>query len=176
MAKNKIINVNIIIDTTRLMRDFKSPSKDQNNPTGIGHNYQYMVVSEGTNINGQGTGDLSFTAVQGDVVRFYAVSEYNNYDNPVILYNLFKFGGVDVFNNPNFELQQFSNVSTVAPKTFNPLTLQSGVTQNFWFAQNTVNQKGTENYGLRFALYNYDDSNNLILYGYFAWDPTIIAK
>ncbi len=173
MSKNKIINVNIIIDTTRLMKTFTSPSTDQNNPTGIDHTYQYMVVADGTNINGQGTGDLSFTAIQGDVVRFYAVSEYNNYDSPVILYNLFKYGGDDVFTNPNFELQQFPDVVTVGPASFNPLVLQNpNPTQNFWFAQNTVNKKGTENYGLRFAVYNSD----LSIFGYFSWDPAITAK
>lgn len=171
MSKNKIINVNIIIDSSRLMKDFPNPSKDQNNPTGIGHNYQFMVVSDTASISGQGTGDLSIAATQGDVVRFYATSEYNNYDNPVILYKLFKFGGDNVFQNPNFELQNFPGVGIVVPTQFNPLTTGQS-TQNFWFAQNTVNAKGTENYGLQFGLYNSD----LSLYGYFSWDPAITAK
>lgn len=173
MAKNKIINVNIIINTARLMKDFPTPSKDQNKPTGIAHDYQYMVVSDNAQISGQGTGDLSFTAVQGDVVRFYAVSEYNNYDFPVILYKLFKISGDNVFNKTDFELQSFSKVDTVAPASFNPLVLKSpNPTQDFWFAQNTVNNKGTEYYGLQFAVYNSD----LSLYGYFSWDPKIVAK
>jgi hypothetical protein len=171
MPKNKIINVNIIIDSSRLMNDFKSPSKDQNNPTGIGHNYQFMVVSDGASLSGQGTGDLSFVAKQGDVVRFYATSEYNNFDNPVILYKLFKFGGADVFQNPNFELQNFPGSDIIVPTKFNPLVAGKS-TQNFWFAQNTVNAKGTENYGLQFALYDSD----LNIYGYFSWDPAITSK
>jgi hypothetical protein len=172
MAKNKIININIIIDTSRLMTSFPGGgSKDQNNPTGIDHTYQYMVVSDGAAISGQGTGDLSFQATQGDVVRFYATSEYNNYDNPVVLYQLFKFGGQDVFINPNFTLEQFPGVDTVVPQSFNPLVTKIAQ-QDFWFAQNTVNQKGTENYGLRFALYNSDNA----LFGYFSWDPVITAK
>lgn len=171
MPKSKIINVNIIIDSSRLINDFKSPSKDQNNPTGIGHNYQFMVVSDGASITGQGTGDLSFVAKQGDIVRFYATSEYNNFDNPVILYNLFKFGGDDVFQNPNFTLENFPGADIVVPTKFNPLYTKKA-TQNFWFAQNTVNAKGVENYGLRFALYDSD----LNIYGYFSWDPQITAK
>lgn len=173
MSKNKIINISIIIDTTKLMDDLTSPpSKDQNNPTPIGHQYQYMVVSDGANnISGQGTGDLSFYATQGDIVRFTAVSEFNNFDQPVILYDLFKFGGSDVFVNSHFTLQQFNAVGTVIPVTFNPLIIKT-VEQNFWFAQNTVNNKGTENFGLRFALYNSD----LSIFGYFSWDPTITAS
>lgn len=168
---NKVINVNIVIDTSRLMNDIKNPSKDQNNPTGISHTYQYMVVSDGASISGQGTGDLSFQARQGDVVRFYATSEYDNFDQPVIVYSLFKFGGDDVFLKPNFEFQAFPGHDTMVPSGFNPLSVKR-VQQDFWFAQNTVNKKGTEHYGLRFALYDTD----LNLYGYFQWDPTIIAK
>lgn len=172
MSKNKIININIIIDTTKLMNDQTNPSKDANNPTLIGHQYQFMVVSDGaSDISGQGSGDLRFSATQGDVVRFTAVSEFNNYDQPVILYDLFKFGGSDVFLNPHFTLQQFGDVDTIAPKSFNPLTTKT-VQQDFWFAQNTVNSKGTENFGLKFALYNSD----LSLYGYFSWDPAITAS
>lgn len=171
MPKNKIINVNIVIDTTRLMTNYPNPSKDQNNPTGIDHTYQYMVVSDNASISGQGTGDLSIQATQGDIVRFYATSEYNNYDQPVILYKLFKFGGTDVFMNPNFELQNFPGSDTIVPTGFNPLVTQKS-TANFWFAQNTVNQKGTENYGLCFGLYD----SNMNLFGFFSWDPAITAK
>lgn len=172
MPNNKVINVNIIIDTSKLMSDCTNPSKDPNNPTGIGHQYQFMVVSDGASaVQGQGTGDLSFDATQGDVVRFTAISEFNNFNNPVVLYNLFKYGGSDVFAQPHFTLQPFSDVSTVAPSNFNPLRVNT-VTQNFWFAQNTVNNKGTENFGLYFAVYNPD----LSLFGYFSWDPAITAS
>lgn len=175
MPKNKIVNVNIIINATRLINDFtgKTVSKDSTRPTPIDHTYQYMVVSEGSSISGQGTGDLSFGAKQGDVVRFYATSEFNNFDVPVILYDLFKISGDDVFSNPDFTLEPFPGTETVAPKSFNPLVLKNpNPNQDFWFAQNTVNSKGTEAYGLKFAVYNSD----LTLFGYFQWDPTIIGK
>ncbi|WP_299675567.1 AidA/PixA family protein [uncultured Tenacibaculum sp.] len=151
---NKVININIIIDTTQIMSDFNGNevSKDALNPTPIGHQYQFMVISDGgSNVQVEGTGDLSFSATQGDVVRFYATSEFNNFDQPVILYDMFKYGGDDVFNNPNFNLQSFGLHTTLAPKTFNPLTIKM-IDQDFWFAQNTVNNKGTENYGLKFCL------------------------
>ena len=171
---NKVININIIIDTTQIMSDFngKEVSKDALNPTPIGHQYQFMVISDGgSNVQGEGTGDLSFSATQGDVVRFYATSEFNNFDQPVILYDMFKYGGDNVFNNPSFNLQSFGAHSTLAPITFNPLLIKT-IDQDFWFAQNTVNNKGTENYGLKFAVYNTD----LSIFGYFQWDPTITVQ
>lgn len=171
MPKNSFINVNITIDTSRLKQNFKNPSTNENSPIAIDHSYQYMVVSQATNITGQGTGDLSFQAQQGDVVRFYATSEYNNYDSPVILCGLFKYGGDDVFKDPNFRLETFPGVETIVPIGFNPLKTQKG-SQDFWFAENTVNKKGTEKYGLKFAVYNSDNT----LYGFFQWDPTIVCK
>jgi hypothetical protein len=170
MPKNKVINVNIIIDSSSLINDYSNPSKDQDNPTEIGHNYQFMVSSDNKGLSGQGTGNLNFGAKQGDVVRFYATSEYNNFDNPIILYKLFNFGGSNVFQDPNFELENFPDADIIVPATFNPLTTEQS-TQNFWFAQNTVNAKGKQNYGLQFALYNSD----LTLYGFFSWKPSIVA-
>lgn len=170
MQKNKIVNVNIIIESNRLINDYKDPSKDQNQPTDIGNGYQFMVSSDGSSLSGQGTGNLNIGAKQGDVVRFYATSEYNNYDNPVILYNLFNFGESTVFQKPNFELENFPDADIIIPAMFNPLTTAES-TQNFWFAQNTINAKGKQNYGLQFALYNSD----LTLYGCFSWKPSIVA-
>ncbi|MCP2029301.1 hypothetical protein L1276_004485 [Flavobacterium sp. HSC-32F16] len=170
MSKNKVINVNIIIDTCRVMDDYKNPSKDQNNPTGIGNSYQFMVASDNTGLSGQGTGNLRIKAKQGDVVRFYATSEYNNFDNPVIVYQLFNLKDNDLFQNPNFQLEDFPDADIIVPEVFNPLNAVQS-TQNFWFAQNTVNAKGEQNYGLQFALYD----SSLSLFGYFSWKPTVMA-
>lgn len=46
MAKNKTINIKVIINTTHLMKDFPTPIKDQSTPTNIAHDYQYMVASD----------------------------------------------------------------------------------------------------------------------------------
>lgn len=170
MSKNKIINVNIIIDTSRIMSDYEDPSTDQENPTLIGSNYQFMVASGHAGLSGQGTGNLNIGAKQGDVVRFYATSEYNNFDNPVVLYELDNFGKDRIFKNPDFTLENFPDADVVVPDEFNPLEVESS-TQNFWFAQNTVQKKGKQDYGLRFALYDSD----LKLFGFFGWKPVVVA-
>jgi nematocidal protein AidA len=171
MSKNKIVNINITVDTSGLIRDVPNPSKNQDSPTAIKHSYQYMVVSDNTGMSGQGTGDLSLVVNQGDVVRFYMTSEYNNFDNPVVIYKLFKISGDDVFKSSSFTLELLPNANTVTPASFNPLNVEK-TTQNFWFAQNTVNNKGKENYGLLFALFDSD----MKLIGYYSWDPTITAE
>jgi len=51
-----------------------------------------------------------------DMVWIYAASEYNNYDNPVILYKLFKYVGL-MFSTIRIEI--FFKVGTVVPKNFN---------------------------------------------------------
>lgn len=175
-SSNAIINVMTIIATDQIIKDYTNPSKDSSKPTGLPHNYMYMVASgDAMNITGSGTGNLAFTAQQGDVVRFYATSEYNNYESSVVMYSMFKYSGDTVFNN-NFDLETFSNVITPVPTKFNPLTIQM-TPENYWFAQNTVNNKGTEGVGFQFAIYTTPrGSSTPVLYGYFQWDPSITAK
>jgi hypothetical protein len=175
-ATNAIINVMTIIATDRIIAAYPHPSMDSTKPTGLPHDYMYMVASgSAMNITGSGTGNLAFTAQQGDVVRFYATSEYDNYQQSVVLYSMFKYSGDTIFNN-NFDLETFSNVPTPVPTSFNPLKV-SMVNQNYWFAQNTINNKGTEGVGYQFAIYTTPrGSSTPVLYGYFQWDPTITAK
>lgn len=171
MAKKKIIHINITADTSRLLNDFPQLSKDQNNPTYINPTYLYMIVSDNSAINGQGTGDLSIVARVGDILRFYATSEYNNFNQPVILYNLSKTRGDNVLKTPTFTLRQFPRHKSIDPTDYNPLT-SSIDTHDFWFAENQVIQTGAETFLLNFALYDSDCN----LCGYFSWDPTIIVK
>lgn len=176
MATSEIINVTTIIATDRIIASNPKISKNPNSPTPLGHEFMYMVASgSAMDITGSGTGNLAFTAQQGDVVRFYATSEYDNYQQSVIMYGMFKYSGNIIFNN-NFTLETFSNVTTPVPTSFNPLTI-SMKGQDFWFAQNTVNNKGTEGVGFQFAIYQtLRGSSTPQLYGYFQWDPTITAK
>lgn len=175
-SSTAIINVNITIATDLIIKSVPSPSTNPNNPTQLNSNFMYMVASgSAMNIVGQGGQNLDFTAMQGDVIRFYGTSEYNNYDNPIIIYEFKKISGDNIFDSP-FELENFDARMTEVPVTFNPLTVRA-TTQDFWFAQNTVNHKGTENYTLRFALYTIPRGATAPqLYGYFQWDPTIRAK
>ena len=176
--ENEIINVNIILATDRILRDHPNASKDQDHPTGIGHNYQYMVAnSAAIDPKGTGTGDLSFKAIEGDVLRMTAVSEYNNYRTSVIMYKLFLFDrnghpSAPIFNGEPFRLDSFDDVNTRYPSQFNPLETEVRQ-QAFWFAENTLMKHGTANVGFEFAIYKTPRGGEPELQGYFYWDPTI---
>jgi nematocidal protein AidA len=169
----QITNIQVTIDTDRLIQNFPNPSKDQNKPTGVDHSYQFMVASNVTAITGQGGADLNFAATVGDVIRLYGTSEYNNMDNAVIIYGINKFGGTNVFSN--FETKLFTKVAVLpTPPNSLPPTFES---QKFGFYEADVVNTGTENYTIQFAVYVRDRSQaNPVLYGYFYWDPTITVK
>jgi hypothetical protein len=167
---SKTINILITIDTDRVLQ-ISNPSKDPNNPTGIGHNLGYMVAS-GTTVNsGQGTGDLDFNALVGDTVRAFAVSGSDNFEDAVLLYGMPRFSGDQVFSV--FAYQNFVKSTVVAQGTTAPLPARI-VDEEFWFFQASVIKKGTENYKVQFGLYTRDATTGQpVLYGYFEWDPTI---
>jgi hypothetical protein len=168
---SKTINILIAIDTDTVVKRYPNPSKDQNNPTGIGHDMGYMICT-GTVVNkGQGTGDLDFNAVVGDTVRAFATSGSDNFEDAVLLYAMPRFSGDQVFGPFNY--QNFTK-STVNPQSVTQPLPARIVDEDFWFYQASVVIRGTEGYMVQFALYTRDDTTGRpVLKGYYAWDPTI---
>lgn len=168
---SKTINILIVIDTDAVEKTYPNPSKDPNGPTGIGHNFGYMICT-GTTINsGQGTGDLDINALVGDTVRAFATSGSDNFEDGVLLYGMPKYTGDQVFSV--FYYQNFTK-STVNPQsTTQPLPAKI-VDEDFWFYQASVIKAGTEGYSVQFGLYTRDpNTGKPVLKGYYAWDPTI---
>jgi hypothetical protein len=172
----QITNIQIIIDTDKIQNDYPNGgSKDSTKPTGIGHQYQYMVSSNLTGSAGSGTADLTINALVGDVVRFNAVSEYDNFNSAVIMYNVQKFGGSNVFGD--FTSKVFTAPGVQPSVGASPLPIQVVNTMTYWFYQADVITSGTEQYNISFALYTLDRAaGTMKLFGYFVWDPTIIVK
>jgi hypothetical protein len=174
-STSQFINVQIIIDTDKIIKDYPNPSKNSKSPTQIGLLYEYMVVSTDNLIKGQGTSSLEFSAENGDIVRFNAISEYYNMDNPVLIYGLGPIGG-----SPNV----FGTfISTTIEKT--GIIPGSGIEtippnftkMKFWYYQSTVEKSGTENFNIKYAIYQrVRGKENPELFGYFQYDPKIIVK
>lgn len=172
-SANAIINILTVIDTDKVRQKNPNPSKDPNSATGLDHTYQYMVVSNNEAISGQGTGDLFFHTVPGDVVRMSMVSEYNNMDNPVFIYKIEKFDdgkqSVIVFD----EFRNYAiNTKTVIPGSPDPLKIIT-TTETFNYYQANVMQTGREAFKIYFAMYERQRNGDPILVGYFFWDPAI---
>ena len=165
---SKTINIQVTIDAEGVMAQYPNPSQNQGSPTGIGHNFGYMVATSNT-ISGSGTGDLNFSANVGDVVRFFGVSASNNFENAVLIYGINRFSGDQVFSD--FASKEFTK-SGVSPSGSSvlPATISD---QKFWFYEADVISRGTEGYKVVFALYKRDNSGNPVVFGYFQWDPTI---
>jgi hypothetical protein len=172
-GSNVITNIQITIDTDRLIQDIPNPSKNIKSPTGISHIYQYMVVSGNEAISGQGGADLNFNAEVGDAVRIHATSEYDNYDNPVLIYDIKRFQGDQVFSTFNSEILTKTTVEPSTPKVLPPTYAK----EKFWFYQANVKNTGAEGFMIYFAMYVKERGNpNPQLFGYYYWDPTITVK
>jgi len=168
---SKTINILIAIDTDSVKAQYKNPSKDSNNPTGIAHNLGYMVAT-GTKVNsGQGTGDLSITALVGDTLRAFATSGSDNFEDAVLLYGLPWFKGDHVTDD--FQYKNFTKSTVIPNSPTQPLPAKIA-DEDFWFYQTDIVKKGTEGYGVRFGLYTRDlGTGQPVIYGYYWWDPEI---
>jgi hypothetical protein len=169
---SQIINVIVVIDTASLIAAFPHPSQDQNNPTQIGHQYSYMVATAGSVISGQAGGDLNLKANVGDVIRWTGESESNNFESSVLVYGLPQYGGTQVFSNPVFK--EFTKAS-MQPAQNGPFPV-SFPNQTFWFIEADITNTGTEQYQVRFGVYNRPTGGAQQLFGYFQWDPTITVQ
>lgn len=174
--ENEVINIEIIIATDKLMREHPYASQDPNNPTPIGHQYAYMVASgSAMDVRGSGTGDLSFAAEQGDILRVSAISEYNNFGKSVLLYGLFRYSGADIFAGRDFMLESFPEVETPYPVNFEPLEVELR-NQAYWTAQNTFQRKGQAGVGFQFGVWTTHRGQSPSLVGFYQWDPTITVE
>ncbi|MBB6109833.1 Inclusion body protein [Mucilaginibacter lappiensis] len=172
-SSQEIINIQIVIDTDAITTDYPKPSKDPAKPTGLPHNYMYMVATRSDVITGSGTANISIKANVGDIIRWHAVSEYSNFDSAVVIYNLAQFGGTTVFNNLTFSVYTRQGILPVDRDAL-PVGFS---TQNFWFNQANVINTGTEYYNVQFALYvRHRDFVDPILFGYYYWDPTVTVQ
>ncbi|MCV9928054.1 inclusion body family protein [Flavobacterium sp. LS1R49] len=168
-----VTNIQIIINTDKIKREYSNEgSKDPANPTEIGHQYQYMVSSSLAGSTGSGSTDLIVNAAYGDFVRLYAISEYANSENAVIIYNIQRTGGADVFND--FRSGLF-NMPGIQASRENPLPIQHVDEIIHWYNQADVIGNGAANYNISFALYTADRrSHSMNLIGYFVMKPTFI--
>jgi hypothetical protein len=169
------IDVLVVIDTDYVIANYPNPSQNQNSPTFIDHNSQYMIASDARGIiSGQGTATLNFRAFPNDIVKFRGTSIYQNSDAAVIVYGVEYWYGDQVFNN--FNSDKVTRAGAVMPnQNGNGLPAET-VKLNFMSLDSTVSNAGTENFYVYFALYVCNDGENQSLYGYYAWDPAITVS
>ncbi|WP_281322452.1 AidA/PixA family protein [Flavobacterium aestivum] len=172
---NEIINVEIIIDTDRLIDDFENPSQDIDSPIAIDHNYMYVAVStpNGT-VGSENNTKLKLSAEVGDVIRFNAISEYNNMDNSVLLCDIKKVKGANVFKK--FKSKVYNKISIEAAIGESPLP-PVFAKRNFWFYESSVKKIGKETLSLKFALYvRVRGQKDPVFWGYFICNQVIVVE
>jgi hypothetical protein len=177
MASDESINILIVVDTDAVKAAYPNPSTDSTSPTGISHENQYMIAADPRGIvSGQGTGNLNFNANVGDSVHFRGTSIYQNSDDAIIIYNIVKYSGDEVFNT--FVTNKVTRAGAVQP---DPSELDGipplEVSQNFMSLDSTVSNAGTEGFKVYFGLYTLeDDGETQTLFGYYSWDPQITVQ
>ncbi|RXM52076.1 MULTISPECIES: inclusion body family protein [unclassified Chryseobacterium] len=181
-ASSQEIDVMIVVDTDYVKDYIKArnitPSTDKNNPVGIDHKSQYMIVPSAHIATGQATADLNFKGRDGDTVCFRGCSVSQNSDDAIIIYRVKKYDGVDVFyGNPfQYEFVDRTIAAVPDPKSSDRDGMPS-VPGNVTFPSldARIGQVGTGSYYIYFALYTLDpkDSSKQTLYSYCYWDPTI---
>lgn len=174
----KTVNITVVIDTDRLIANYKNPSQNSNAPTGIDHNYGYMVATSKSVISGAGTGDLVVKANVGDTIAWTAISESNNFDSSALVYKVSynPSGSTKKVFDDNTTFSVYNKTTGILPtqNTVFPVALDYG--RKYWFLEARIIDIGRENYLIYFAVYKRDDDSNLSLYGYFYWDPAIVVE
>ncbi len=173
-ASATYIDVLIVIDTEYVKRNYPKPSQDQNAPTGINHNSQFMIVTGSRGkVSGQGTADLHFEANPRDTVAFRGTSIYANSDDAVIVYGIKHHKGDKVLGR--FRMDQTVRNRAVQPDADSENGLPPIHRKvNFNNLNAAVQRSGKEWYYVNFALYTLEnDGQTQSLFGYYYWDPSI---
>jgi hypothetical protein len=192
-SSNQITNILCCINTDKIIGYYetsgKTPSQTITNPTdlyyvdrtrdsSLGGKTIAMFVSNIQDVSGQGTANLSFKANVGDTVRFTGLSEYNNFDNPVLVYKVAHYSGQKVLGRFVADTYQKTvPVLNTTEEANNNLLPEVTEKTSFSFLQASIKEIGTENYNIHFAIYKVNTgSGKPELFGYFKYDPSIIVK
>ncbi|HVI44241.1 MAG TPA: inclusion body family protein [Chitinophaga sp.] len=182
---NQVIDVLVLIDTDKLKEYYnsstpqKKPSQDPKSPTDIDHSFEFMYCAGSRQpVQKQGTADLEFYAIPGDIVRFHGMSMYANSQDSVIVYDITPNSSARLFNH--FDQIEVKIKGAAAPQiddegpgNYHGLPAQR-VVGDFYAYSTTVKEGGDEAYKITFALYELDkNGENQLPFGYFRWDPTI---
>lgn len=172
---DKIVNVQIIIDTDKLINDYGTPCEDDNAPIAIDHNYIYVVVSTPNATRGYENDDnLKLKAEVGDVIRLNATSEYNNMDSSVLLFEIKKIKGTNVFEK--FKSKVYNKIGIQAAIGESPLPAVF-LKKTFCFYESHIKRVGKEIFSLKFALYRrIRGQKEPVLFGYFSFNQIIVVK
>ena len=171
-----IVDIEIVVDTANLMAANPNPSKDPNNPTGVGHNYAYMVAPNEYVKSGQASGDLSISVDVGDSIRWRMTSQSGNTSYSANLQNILRFANDQITGTMTGELiQPQTPVPGATPGTIAlPPTYTTTPQYDFYLTADIV-KAGTESYNVSFVVLQYH-AGSLNILGYFVWDPTITAS
>lgn len=153
-----------------------NPSKDPNNPTGIGHNFAYMIAANDYVKSGQATGDLSISADVGDTVRWRMISLSGNTGYSASLQNIKRFAGDPITSATTGELiePQVPVPGTTPGPIALPPTFTTATEYDFFLTADII-MAGTENYNVSLVVQRYH-AGTLQVLGYFYWDPTLTAS
>jgi nematocidal protein AidA len=169
------IQILAVIDTDYIKSKYPQPSKDPKHPTGLPHVGQFLLVTGSRGVvSGQGTADLEFMAYPGDLVSFTGTSIEDNSDDAVLLYNISRFSGTEVFNQ--FQYNLITRNGAIQPNPESPD--RNGLppiqrVESFASFDSRVSQSGREGFGISFGLYTLVGGQKQELFGYYWWDPYI---
>lgn len=137
-----------------------------------------MVAANAEGVKYQGKGTLHFEASVGDLVRVFGLSGSGNFDDGVLVHQLKRVRGTEVFgtwrSSGPFQRKvvvPYSEGRPLPPSGKSPRTEE----HHFWLFSADIRRTGEESYNLHFALYE-RKHHGLELYGYFYWDPTIKVR
>lgn len=172
---NKIY-VQLTFDTDRLVDaciNGKIPlSKDANAPSVIDQSYVLAVASNGSLIKDNARKVINLRANVGNYIQFHGVSEYNNMDNPILIYAVDKSSGNDVlgdFVSRKLVLPVLEPGKDVLPPVITEM--------DFWYLGAIAVHKGRGIFNIKFALYQRDrKQEDPILYSFFCWQLKIVVR
>lgn len=170
------IDILVVVDTDSIVEAYPNPSTDMSKPTGINSSHQFLLCDDPHGVmSGQGTGNLCFRAYPGDLVMFAGTSIYQNSRDAVILYDIRKNSGHDVFDR--FVYTMRSRSGAVVPDVSQPNglpPLHKPMTFSYFSAG--VAGWGDEKLSIAFGLYQLEeDGQTQSLFGYFYWAPAIVV-
>jgi hypothetical protein len=169
MSGNRTIDIRVMINDPVLPGSV-DPGKVAVPPTSIDPSQGYMIVTAAGGVANQGTGNIAFEASAGDVVRFFATSGSNNFEQALLIQGIHHAGGTRILKGFKSMMQERISIAPASVTSVLPTQL---VPRQFPFYQCEIARAGTESYHLMLAYYGRDEEGQPRFAGLYQWDPRI---
>ena len=168
--RGRILYACVVIDAAAVFEAAGAPIGDTAHPLPIASSQAFMAASAIGPDDTRGDGAVIRDARVGDILRIFAISASNQFEDAIVIACIGAAGGDPVVDRCELVTRERLTIAPASATAALPAQL---VQQPFAFGSCRVIGEGVGKLHLEFAIYDRDDRGQPRFAGLYQWEPTL---